>query len=190
MTNDTNTVPVIETQPEPELTPVSLQSSLATSATPNPLETSATGFGLYFPVFKNLVTNKLSGNSAKRVLIALFGAKLEGSKTNQLNDVEQTVFKIANKLFDDVLVLTLGTLLQEEAKREQLRNGVAQQTDQEVLNSEVQSQLEVVNESSPVVETGNGSGENVPVVDASSGQLQTRDQHGSNVDVEGSAVAS
>ncbi len=86
----------------------------------DPIDVSSMGYGLYFPVFKNLVNNKLSGSSAKRLLIALFANKLEPFKVNLKLEQEVECLKIANKLFEDILVLHLSALLQAESNKQDL----------------------------------------------------------------------
>lgn len=105
-----------------------------------PLETSLKGFGLYFPVFENLVNSKLSGKSAKRILITLFASKLENRKINLKRVEEVEVLKIANKLFEDILVIHLAALLEAEARKQQdLRDKDGKTESEKVLEQQLQT---------------------------------------------------
>ncbi len=118
------------------------QVQLEADPNSSPLETSLKGYGLYFPVFKNMINHKLGGAAAKRILIALFANKLEPENTINLKDVREIeTMKIANKLFQDILVIHLAAML--EAEQERQNKHLVEGTGKTSSELEMEKQLEV-----------------------------------------------
>jgi hypothetical protein len=121
--------------PEVEIKPEEIQLKIAEAETQeppvqrHPAEGAAAMFGLYFPIFKNLLL-RLSNKQLRRLLSALVEVPLNGDKYKALEEAERQVYLIGDKLLQAKWSMILYTLMEHQAELEAAKNVVDEANNQ------------------------------------------------------------
>lgn len=108
--------------------------------TQDPMEVAAMLFTLYLPKFE-LMVDKLSNNSLRRILRALIKVPLVDANLNSVNEVEKTTFAIAERLLEAKWLMIQHSLYEHN---QEIQNALTEPT---VENpSDVQTELNSINE--------------------------------------------
>jgi hypothetical protein len=102
----------------------------------NAVDSATMMFGLYYPKLEMLV-NRMSNKSLKRVIRALVGMPLETVKLNLKLQQEKTAYAIADQLIQAKMTLMIHTAYESEMNRQKLLASKAEEKATEVVeNSE------------------------------------------------------